>query len=403
MKKNNIKIKPCILGLGYVGLPIFIKLSKSFKTCGFDISKKRIKELKKKKDTNYEFKRKDLELKNKSYFTYNKQSIVNSNFYIITVPTPVNKKNEPDLSLINVALQNLGMALRKGNIIILESTVYPGLTENYCINVLKKYTKLTVNKDFFIGYSPERINPGDKKHTLEKISKIVAFKNEKNLRVVKDVYKNLGKKLIYTKSIKEAETAKVVENIQRDLNIAFMNEIYIFCKKNRLNFNEVMRLASSKWNFLPFKPGLVGGHCLPVDPYYFSHIAKKKGQTTKVTLAGRKTNNSMTHFLANMIIKNIRMNKNYKKFKYLIAGLTYKPNVSDLRNSLAIKVCILVKKKINNLETFDPYITVNKKINLKKKFIPNRYQKIFILTNHDMFKKFYNDKNNKFYFAFKNL
>ncbi len=403
MKKNDIKIKPCILGLGYVGLPIFIKLSKSFQTCGFDISKKRITDLKKKRDTNYEFKRKDLKLKNKSYFTYNKQKIINSNFYIITVPTPVNKKNEPDLSLINVALKNLGIALRKGNIIILESTVYPGLTENYCINVLKKYTKLKVNKDFFIGYSPERINPGDKNHTLEKISKIVAFNNEKNLRIVKEVYKNLGKKLIYTKSIKESETAKVVENIQRDLNIAFMNEIYIFCKKNRLNFNEVMRLASSKWNFLPFKPGLVGGHCLPVDPYYFSHIAKKKGQTTKVTLAGRKTNNSMTHFLANMIIKNIRMNKNYKKFKYLIAGLTYKPNVSDLRNSLAIKVCILVKKKINNLETFDPYITVNKKINLKKKFIPNRYQKIFILTNHDMFKKFYNDKNNKFYFAFKNL
>ncbi len=403
MKKNDIKIKPCILGLGYVGLPIFIKLSKSFQTCGFDISKKRITDLKKKRDTNYEFKRKDLKLKNKSYFTYNKQKIINSNFYIITVPTPVNKKNEPDLSLINVALKNLGIALRKGNIIILESTVYPGLTENYCINVLKKYTKLKVNKDFFIGYSPERINPGDKNHTLEKISKIVAFNNEKNLRIVKEVYKNLGKKLIYTKSIKESETAKVVENIQRDLNIAFMNEIYIFCKKNRLNFNEVMRLASSKWNFLPFKPGLVGGHCLPVDPYYFSHIAKKKGQTTKVTLAGRKTNNSMPVFIANMIIKNIKMNKNYKKFKYLIAGLTYKPNVSDLRNSLAIKVSTLVKKKINNLETFDPYITVNKKINLKKKFFPNRYQKIFILTKHDMFKKFYNDKHNKFYFAFENL
>ncbi len=402
MKKNNNYIKPCIIGLGYVGLPIFMNLSKNFKTCGYDTNKERIVNLKKKIDTNLEYSRKNLLLKNGSYFTNNKKKIKNSNFYIVTVPTPITKTKKPDLSLVNKAIKSISNVLNYGDILILESTVYPGVTEEYCTKILNKFTKLELGKDFFVGYSPERINPGDKKHSLNKISKIVAFNDKKNLGKVKNVYKNLGSKIIYTKNIKEAETAKVVENIQRDLNIAFINEIYIFCKNNNLDFKEVIRLASTKWNFLKFSPGLVGGHCLPVDPYYFSFIAKKKKQITKVTLAGRDTNNLMPYYVSKMIIKNIKCDENYKKKRYLIAGLTYKPNVPDIRNSLALKVFELVKNSITKTDGFDPYIKSNY-MSLKNKMIVRNYEKIFVLTNHNSFKNAKFKKNKKFVFLFEDL
>ena len=401
MKKNN-NIKPCIIGLGYVGLPIFVNLSKNFKTCGFDISKKRIDNLKKKIDTNLEYTRKNLILKNGSYFTNDKKKLKESNFYIITVPTPITKRKKPDLRLVNKAIKNISNFLNYGDILILESTVYPGVTEEYCAKILNKFTKLKLGKDFFVGYSPERINPGDKKHSLNKISKIVAFSDKKNLGKVKYVYKNLGNKIIYTKNIKEAETAKVVENIQRDLNIALINEIFIFCKNNNLDFKEVVRLASTKWNFIKFYPGLVGGHCLPVDPYYFSFIAKKKNQITKVTLAGRNTNNYMPYYVSKMIIKNIKLDKNYRKKRYLIAGLTYKPNVPDIRNSLALKVFKSVKNSISRTDGFDPYIKSNK-MNLKRKMTVRNYEKIFVLTKHNFFKNIEFRKNKKFVFLFDDL
>lgn len=402
---KNKSIYPCVIGLGYVGLPIFLKLSNKFETCGFDINKKRIKELKKKKDINLEHHKDKLILKNNSYFTNNEEKLSNSNFFIISVPTPVNKNNKPDLSLVKLATKTISKYIKLGDVIILESTVYPGVTEEVCGKILKEKKNLNLNEDFFLGYSPERINPGDKKHYLDKITKIVAYPNKKCLSKISKVYKNLGKKIVFTKKIKETETAKVVENIQRDLNIAFINEIFIFCKKSNLDFHEVLRLAQTKWNFLKFKPGLVGGHCLPVDPYYFAEVAKKKGQNVRITLSGRQTNNYMADFISSLIIKKIKQNKANKKFKYLIAGLTYKPNVPDVRNSLAIKIYNIVKKKVKNINGFDPFLKKNsfKKINLEQKFIKSKYNKIFILTEHDFFKKYKNEKNDKFIFAFKNL
>jgi len=388
---NKNKIYPCVIGLGYVGLPIFQKLSKKFKTCGFDIEKKRINELKKKYDRNLEFKTKDFTLNFSSFLTFDQKKISNSNFYIITVPTPIFKNKKPNLKYVINSFNMLSKYIKKGDIIILESTVYPGATEEFSNKILNKNNKnLILNRDFFIGYSPERINPGDKKHSLSKIEKIVAFKDKKLEFIVKKIYKNLGKKIIFSNKIKETETAKVVENIQRDLNIAFINEIFIFCKKLKLDFREVMRLASSKWNFLNFKPGLVGGHCLPVDPYYFYEIAKKNKYKCKVTLAGREVNNGMTKFISSQILSNIKKNKT--KAKILIAGLTYKPDVPDIRNSLAIQVYKNVKKEFKNVDGYDPLLNKSKINNLvlKRDIKLNEYSEIYILTNHSYFntKKF---------------
>lgn len=389
MTKKTL-IKPCVIGLGYVGLPIYIALSKKFKTCGFDINKSRIENLQKKKDENLEFKKKDFVSKHGSYFTHNEKSLRDFNFFIITVPTPLSQNSKPDLSFVKSATEKLSYNLKKNSIIILESTVYPGVTENFCKKIIEKKSKgLKENIDFFLGYSPERINPGDKKHRINKINKIVAFKNKKKLRDVINVYKNLGKKIIYTKKIKEAETAKVIENIQRDLNISLINELYTFCDKANINFKEVMRLASSKWNFIKFKPGLVGGHCLPVDPYYFSFIAKKNLLKTKVTLAGRETNNEMEKFIFSKI-KNDILN-NYRNKKILITGLTYKANVPDMRNSLSLNIFIKLRNFFSKKYIYghEPLISKKKakKYNLENNIFSKNYDCTYVLTDHQIFKK----------------
>ena len=263
------KIFPSIIGLGYVGLPIFLRLKKRFQTIGFDINKSRIDSLSKKKDLNKEFSSNELKLEKNSFFTNDIIQLKESNFFIVTVPTPIYPDNTPDLrNLIDVS-HILKKVLKKGDIVFFESTVYPGVTENICTPILEKGSKLQNNADFFVGYSPERINPGDKDHSIEKISKVVAIKKEKHFQA-KNIYKYLAKNLILTENIQEAEASKVIENIQRDLNIGLMNEIYKVCSKSNINFSKVIKLASSKWNFINYKPGLVGGHCLPVDPYYFS-------------------------------------------------------------------------------------------------------------------------------------
>ena len=398
----NKIIKPCVIGLGYVGLPIFLKLSKNFSTCGYDINKFRIKNLNNKKDINLEFKKKNFILKKKSFFTSEKKKISNSNFFIVTVPTPITKNKKPDLKFVKQAFEEIKIFLKKDDIIVLESTVYPGVTENFCGNILKKNKKkLILNQDFFLGYSPERINPGDKNHSINKIDKIVSYPNNKCLKSFKKIYYNLGKKKFYTNHIKAAETAKVVENIQRDLNIAFMNEVYIFCHKNQISFEEVIKLASTKWNFLKFKPGLVGGHCLPVDPYYFAEAAKKIGQKTRVTLSGRYTNNFMTKFISSLILKDI-IKKNLNKKKILIAGMTYKKDVPDFRNSLSIEIFKIIKKKYSHVVAFDPFANYNRisKFNIKHKVNFNKFDHIFFLTNHSVFEK-YKKKGKKFSFLFK--
>ena len=306
------KIFPCILGLGYVGLPVFVSLNNKFKSIGYDIDENRVKSLNNGIDTNNEFNKKSLILKNKSKITSNENNLKKCNFYIITVPTPVGINKLPDLKYIVSACKTISKYIKKDDIIFLESTVFPGTTEEICKKILKR----NINFKFHIGYSSERINPGDKIHNIKNISKVVSINSNRNVvSRVKKVYSSLSKKIIFTKKVKEAELSKLIENTQRDLNIALMNELMVLCHKTDLNFDEVIRLARSKWNFLDFSPGLVGGHCLPVDPYYLSYYANKSNFKTKVTLAGRDVNNSMELFIFNKIYKKISKIKNIKKKK----------------------------------------------------------------------------------------
>jgi len=388
-------IKPCVIGLGYVGLPILINLSKKYECVGYDNNLNRIKDLTKGKDFFHEFKRKTLI--NKSIkFTNSLNIIKNFNLYIITVPTPILKNKTPDLKHLKNVCNNLSKIIKEKDIIIFESTVYPGLTSDYCVPLLEKKSALKEGLDFFVGYSPERVNPGDKKHDLKKIDKILAYPYSSRKKELLNVYSLISKKIIFTKNIREAETAKVIENIQRDVNIGLINEIYLFCEKLNLNFNNVINLASTKWNFLKFRPGLVGGHCLPVDPYYFSHISKKNNFKTRITLAGRYINDSMEDIVCKKIKKKLSSIDPSKNKKVLICGLSYKKNVADLRNSLSLKIYNNLKDK--NIKGYDPLIEINsaKKNGLvtKNKDFLN-YDIYIILTKHSILQKKIKSLKNK--------
>tara|TARA_B100001057_G_scaffold493877_1_gene589278 strand:- start:294 stop:1493 length:1200 start_codon:yes stop_codon:yes gene_type:complete len=360
-------LKVCVLGLGYVGLPVALNISSKFKTIGFDISLKRIRELKNKFDHNKEFKKSDF-IKKKIKFSNNKQDLADPNIYIICVPTPVKKDKLPDLSHIKNSISIISKYIKVGDVIILESTVYPGVTEKFT-KFLEIKSGFKNNKDFYMCYSPERINPGDNSKNLKNINKIFAVNsnNKKVISRVKKVYKLISKELIFTKNISEAETAKAIENTQRDLNIALFNEILILSKKINLNFNEIIKLASTKWNFVKFKPGLVGGHCLPVDPYYLSYIAKKNKFRTNTLLSGRSTNNNMKNYVISEILKCIKKNRLKNKAKILVLGISYKYGVSDLRNSLGLEIFNSIKKKYKNTYFYDPFVNIkNKLTNIKK-------------------------------------
>lgn len=392
-----MKIKICIIGLGYVGLPLILNLSKRFECVGFDVDNNRINNLKNKKDTNKEFLANNFKNR-KIKFTSNLNEIKNCNFFIVCVPTPITKNKKPNLNNLNLAIKTISKILKKNDVIFIESTIYPGLTEQYK-NFLEKKTHLNYNKDFFMGYSPERVNPGDKINTLNNINKIVSIdtKNKVVLSRVFRVYKIVSKKVIFSKDIKSAETAKVIENIQRDLNIALMNEILLICKKLKINFKEVTRLAQTKWNFLKFNPGLVGGHCLPVDPYYLSSIAAKNKFKTAVTLSGRKVNDSMGKFVFNELKKFLKIKKKPIKFsKILIVGLSYKSGIADMRNSINLKIYkLLIEKKIK-VYAFDPYVedNIKKKYQLVKQIKKNNdYDVVLFLSNHTSFKKEYKKLN----------
>ncbi len=381
------KISPCVVGLGYVGLPVFNRLQKKFRTVGFDTNKLRISSLKKKIDSNKEFTSLDLKLNNKSIFSNNFKDIMMCNFYIVTVPTPLKNNNIPDLSSLISASNIIARSLKKNDIIIFESTVYPGTTKLLINDIFHKKTNLIEGKDFFVGYSPERINPGDKSHLIKNTPKILAFNVKSKLiksKILK-VYNSITSKLHLTNSIQDAETAKVIENIQRDLNIAFMNDIYLFSNKMKFNFKNIVRLASTKWNFLNFKPGLVGGHCLPVDPYYLYYIAKKNNISLKTVLAGRQVNSQMKKFIYKVALKKITdVKKIQKNSKILIVGVTYKGNVADVRNSIALDIFTDLKKNNKNIDAYD-YICSNevrKKYGILKKFNKKKYELIIFLVNH---------------------
>ena len=389
-----MQIIPCVVGLGYVGLPMVLKLANKFDTFGYDINKSRVIFLKKRIDTNNEFAKFQFTTKKDISFSSNIDQVKNCNFFIVSVPTPLNKKNIPDLNILIKSAKQIAKIIKKDDIIFLESTVYPGVTKNIFIKTIKKYSNLIPNKDFFYGYSPERINPGDKKHNISNISKIVSF-NFSNKQAVKKtclIYKSVSKNVVYTKNIEDAETGKLIENIQRDVNIAFFNELLIFCDKINLNYKNVVKLASTKWNFLKFNPGLVGGHCLPINPYYLSSISLKNKFNPKLILTARKRNERMKDYVLEKIIKFFKKKEIFKKSKILIIGLTYKPGVADCRNSIGLEILNNLNSINTNTYGYDPFLEKkflkNSKILKNIKNI-NTFDLIVFLNFHKIFKKIY--------------
>ena len=352
---NNLNI--CIVGLGYVGLPLAVEFGKKTNTIGFDINLDRIKELQSGYDRTLEIDAINLKSASKLTFTNHVDSISSANFFIITVPTPIDKNRRPDLTPLKKASETVGKVLKKGDIVVYESTVYPGCTEDDCVPILEKVSGLTFNVDFFCGYSPERINPGDKVHTVTKIRKITAGSNPEIARKVDEVYRSIIEAGTYmAPSIKVAEAAKVIENCQRDINIAFVNELALIFDKMKIDTVEVLEAAGTKWNFLPFRPGLVGGHCIGVDPYYLTFKAEEVGYHPEVILAGRRINDHMGAWVANKVIKLlIQKGHAVSQSKILVLGITFKENCPDIRNSKVIDIIQELKEFGTTVDVYDPW------------------------------------------------
>ena len=390
LKINQIKIG--IIGLGYVGLPLAVEFSKKFRVTGYDKSNIRIKELKNFIDATNEVKKNELKAAKNLSLTNQIQGIKNCNFIIVTVPTPINNKNKPDLKYLLQASKDIGKWIKKRCIIVYESTVYPGTTEEICIPIIEKYSKMKINKDFFVGYSPERINPGDGKHTIKNIKKITSASNAEALNIIDNVYKKIVKVGTFrTSSIKEAEAAKVFENTQRDLNIALVNEFSIILNLMNIDTSNTLRAAATKWNFMKFTPGLVGGHCIGVDPYYLTFKAKELGYNPKVILAGRKINEYMPEYVAKIFLG--ALSKKYKKntkFKLLIMGITFKENCPDVRNSKVINLINSLKLSKSKIDVFDPIadgenLYRKNKLKLITQLENNYYNGIILCVPHEYF------------------
>jgi len=349
--------KISIIGLGYVGLPLAVEFGKTYKVVGFDTNVKRIEELKIGYDRTLEVSKEDIALSNHLNFSNNISDIADCQIYIVTVPTPIDIANRPDLTPLVRASETVGKILKKDDIIIYESTVYPGATEEVCVPVLEKYSGFKFNKDFFCGYSPERINPGDKVNTLVTIKKITSGSNPAVADEVDELYNTIVKAGTFkASSIKVAEAAKVIENSQRDLNIAFVNELSLIFDRIGIDTLDVLEAAASKWNFLHFKPGMVGGHCIGVDPYYLTHKAEQVGYNPQVILAGRRINDNMAKYAARSIIK--RMVKNgieISKSNVTVMGITFKENCPDIRNSKVLDLIKELKEWDINVNAYDPW------------------------------------------------
>lgn len=387
------KLKLAIVGLGYVGLPLAIEFSKKRSVVGFDIEEKRIKDLKIGIDKNLETTKEELQDNKQLIFTSNEEDLKFANCYIITVPTPIDEFKNPDLKSLLKASETIGKVLKNGDLVIYESTVYPGCVEEQCVPVLENFSELNFNEDFFCGYSPERMNPGDKEHTVANIKKITSGSTPEIADVVDDLYKEIV--IVGTHkapSIKVAEAAKVIENTQRDLNIALINELSVLFNKMNIDTKEVLDAAGSKWNFLPFKPGLVGGHCIGVDPYYLTYKAESIGYKPKLILAGRELNDNMGRYVASQLLATMKKkNIPIADAKILIMGLTFKENCADIRNSGVKNVVEELKEHNCELDLYDPWadhedikktygILPNLKLN------QNTYDGIIIAVGHDKFK-----------------
>jgi UDP-N-acetyl-D-galactosamine dehydrogenase len=399
-------IKIGIIGLGYVGLPLARLFATKYPVVGFDINQNRVNELKDGRDLTLEV---DVELlksvlisdisKNfiKGLFcTTSIDDIKECNFYIVTVPTPVDKHNRPDLTPLVKASETIGLVIKKGDIVVYESTVYPGATEEDCVPIIEKKSGLIFNKDFFAGYSPERINPGDKEHTVEKIKKITSGSTKETGEKINLIYQSVITGGTYlASSIKVAEAAKVIENSQRDINIAFVNELAKIFNRMGIDTHDVLAAAATKWNFLPFKPGLVGGHCIGVDPYYLAQKAQEYGYHPEIILAGRRLNDGMGEYVASQIIKYmIKRNQCVKNADVLVLGITFKENCPDIRNSKVIDIINTLIDYNINVEIYDPYASseevkheygisiLNKEINILKN---QAYNAVILAVAHEIF------------------
>lgn len=393
-----------VIGLGYVGLPLARLFGTKFPTVGFDINEQRIKELREGKDLTLEvedeilqkvtlkenpFDEKEIGL----YCTNQLSDIEDANFYVVTVPTPVDKHNKPDLTPLYKASETVGKVLQKGDIVVYESTVYPGVTEDECIPVLEKISGLKFNVDFFAGYSPERINPGDKEHTVEKILKVTSGSTKEIGEEVDAVYKSVitaGTHL--ATCIKVAEAAKVIENAQRDINIAFVNELAKIFNLLEIDTHAVLEAAGTKWNFLPFKPGLVGGHCIGVDPYYIAQKAQEVGYHPEIILAGRRLNDSMGGYVASQVVKSmIKKGINVNGANVLMLGITFKENCPDIRNTKAVDVYNGLVDYGVEVDVYDPWASldeVEKEYNIKANSelcVDMKYDAIVLTVGHDEF------------------
>ncbi|MDS1369857.1 Vi polysaccharide biosynthesis UDP-N-acetylglucosamine C-6 dehydrogenase TviB [Aliarcobacter butzleri] len=404
--------KICVIGLGYVGLPLAHAFSTKYEVVGFDISKYRIDELSSGYDRTLELTENQVKeaIKNGMKFTLDINDIKECNIYIVTVPTPIDKNKRPDLTPLIKASETVGKVLKKGDIVIYESTVYPGATEEDCVPILEKFSNLKFNVDFFCGYSPERINPGDKEHTVTKILKVTSGSTPEIGKKVNELYASIitaGTHLAPT--IKVAEAAKVIENSQRDINIAFVNELAIIFNKLGINTNDVLAAAGTKWNFLPFRPGLVGGHCIGVDPYYLTHKAQSIGYNPEIILAGRRLNDNMGIYVANQVIK-LMIKKGHKieGSKVLVLGITFKENCPDIRNSRVIDVIEELQEFGCNIDIYDPWADtkeVEHEYNLKliKELNIAKYEAIVLAVAHNEFKELKLKTDNNVVFDIKSV
>jgi len=388
--------KIAIIGLGYVGLPLASVFSKKYEVIGFDINTQRVLELLDGYDRTLELTQEQLNALHNLTFTSNEEDIKDANIYIVTVPTPIDKKNQPDLTPLIKSSQTIGKFLNKGDIVIYESTVYPGVTEEVCVVELEKASKLVYNKDFFCGYSPERINPGDKKHSVENILKVTSGSTPKIADEVDKLYKSVIKAGTYkASSIKVAEASKVIENTQRDVNIALINELSLIFDTMGIDTNEVLEAAATKWNFIKFTPGLVGGHCIGVDPYYLTYKSEKLGYKPNLILGARQINNGMGKYIAEQTIKKmIDAEKKIKNSNVLIMGITFKENCPDIRNTKVVDIIEELQSYGCNVDVYDPWIDRNKvEQNYQYQFITNpfqntkKYDAIVVAVAHNQFKE----------------
>ena len=386
------ELKIAVVGLGYVGLPLAVEFGKKYQTIGFDINNSRIQELNLGKDNTLELSKTEINSASLLSFSNMEQAIAECNIYIVTVPTPIDKNNRPDLSPLAMASTTIGKILNQDDIVIYESTVYPGATEEYCVPILEAESGLECNLGFSVGYSPERINPGDRKHKLNSIVKVTSGSNPNAAEFIDTLYASIIEAGTHkAESIKVAEAAKVIENTQRDVNIALINELAMLFNKLDVETEHVLKAAESKWNFLPFRPGLVGGHCIGVDPYYLAHKAREVGFHPEMTLAGRRINDDMSGYVATQFVKAlVKRDLEMKNARILIMGLTFKENCPDLRNTRVVDIIRELKEYDLDVDVYDPWVdpkVAEKKydINMIESPLPASYDGIILAVAHEQF------------------